>query len=51
MNNGIDRRNFLKQSLVAGGAALAWSSYEEKVLSAEAAPNAKSAAATNGRVY
>ena len=50
MNNGIDRRNFLKQSLVAGGAALAWASYEEKVLSAEAAPNAKSAAATTAGV-
>ena len=32
-----DRRGFLKSSLVAGGAALAWGSCEEKVLGAELA--------------
>ena len=50
MNKEIDRRNFLKQSLVAGGAALAWASYEEKVLSAEVAPGAKPGASANSSV-
>jgi hypothetical protein len=35
MTEGIGRRGFLKRSLVAGGAALAWGSHEEKALGAE----------------
>jgi len=35
MSENIGRRKFLKNSLVAGGAAMAWQSFEEKVLSAE----------------
>lgn len=38
MNDGIGRRGFLKQSLVAGGAALALASHEEKALGAEINP-------------
>lgn len=37
MSKNIGRRGFLKNSLTAGGAAVTWASFEEKVLSAEAA--------------
>ena len=35
MENSLNRRKFLKNSIVAGGAAVAWPSFEEKVLGAE----------------
>ena len=47
MKNGIGRRTFLKQSLVAGGAALAWTSHEEKALASETSATVKPAAASN----
>ena len=45
MAKTLNRRNFLRNSIVAGGAAVAWPSFEEKVLGAEM-KTAKPAAAT-----
>ena len=50
MNNGIYRRRFLKQSLVAGGAALAWASHEEKALASEPTATAKLATSVGSNV-